>query len=188
MNVLDGFILFPLLVAFLLGLKNGIIKEVFGLVGLILAVLLSLWFTGPISVFAVEMLGMGESWAKLATGVVLFVFVILTVQLIAWVLEKIIKAAQLSFLNRALGGLFGFGKAAFLVSLLLWVLSFVEYPKQTETQSSLTYSYIRPIAPATFALLLRVIPNTEDALQREDPMKGNAPTPSDLQDTDSPFI
>ena len=188
MNVLDGFILFPLLVAFLLGLKNGIIKEVFGLIGLILAVLLSLWFTGPISVFAADMLGMDESWAKLATGVVLFVFVLLTVQLIAWVLEKIIKAAQLSFLNRALGGLFGFAKAAFLVSLLLWVLSFVEYPKQTETQSSLTYSYIRPIAPSTFALLLRVIPNTDDALQREDPMKGNAPKPSDSKDTDSPFI
>ena len=49
MNVLDGFILFPLLVALLLGLKNGIIKEVFGLLGLFLAVVISLWFTGPLS-------------------------------------------------------------------------------------------------------------------------------------------
>lgn len=188
MNVLDGFILFPLLVALLLGLKNGIIKEVFGLLGLFLAVVASLWFTGPLSIFAMDMLGMSESWAKLATGVVLFVFVILTVQLIGWILEKTIEAAQLSFINRALGGVFGLGKAAFLVSLLLWALSFVDYPDQKETQSSLTYSYVRPIAPVTFSILARLLPNTEDALQREDPSKGKKSKPFDSQEPESPFI
>ncbi|MDR9387621.1 MAG: CvpA family protein [Balneolaceae bacterium] len=188
MNVLDGFILFPLLVAFLLGLKNGIVKEVFGLLGLFLAIVLSLWFTGPLSIFAMDMLGMSESWAKLATGVILFVFVILTVQLIAWILEKTIEAAQLSFINRTLGGLFGLGKAAFLVSLLLWALSFVDVPKQTETQSSLSYSYVRPIAPVTFSFLARFIPNTEDALQREDPSKGETSGPFNDRESESPFI
>lgn len=88
---------------------------------------------------------------------VAFVFIVLVVHLVAFVVEKLIKAVALSFVNRLLGMGFGLLVTAFVISMILWPVNQVNEEKQVikpeRIEGSLFYKPLSAFAPAVFPYL-----------------------------------
>ena len=88
---------------------------------------------------------------------VAFVSIVLLVHLIAFVVEKLIKAVALNMVNRLLGMGFGLLVTAFVISMILWPVNQVNEEKQLikpeRIESSLLYRPLSAFAPAVFPYL-----------------------------------
>ena len=136
----------------LLGLWRGVIREVFALAAWIAAVVCMFLFGGR----AAQMLPMLQlsaetAWLRSLAGhalVFLTVFVVLSV--IGFVFSKLVKAVGLSFVDRALGMVFGVLRGALIVVLLVLMAGATSLPSFAWWRDSVT---AKPLA--TFAAILR---------------------------------
>ena len=141
LNGLDYLLLVPFLWAVFKGFKNGLIKEVFSL----LALILGIFITYKFSFFIEEKLD-GMFAAHYLAFVITFFAVLIGVHFVGVLVEKIIKLAVPNFLNRLFGICFGIAKWLFICSILLIMLKTVDTkqkiltPKLTE--NSLFYPYV----------------------------------------------
>jgi len=118
MTLVDGLILFILVVSAGLGLARGFAREIIGLAGLVIGLTLGAllapglggsifgWLPGP--------LGLAAAFLTV------FLATLIIAGLIGKIMTSVLKAASLSIPNRLLGGLFGLARAAaFLMALLV---------------------------------------------------------------------
>jgi membrane protein required for colicin V production len=88
---------------------------------------------------------------------VAFVSIVLLVHLVAFSVEKLIKAVALNFVNRLLGMGFGLLVTAFVISMVLWPVNKVNEAKQIikpeRIEGSLLYKPLSAFAPAVFPYL-----------------------------------
>ena len=88
---------------------------------------------------------------------VAFVSIVLVVHLVAFVVEKLIKAVALNFINRLLAMGFGLLVTAFVISMILWPVNQVNEEKQIikpeRIEGSLLYKPLSAFAPAVFPYL-----------------------------------
>lgn len=141
LNGLDYILLVPLLWAVFKGFKNGLIKEVFSLLALILGIFLTYKF----SYFVEEKLD-GVFAAHYLAFVITFFAVLLGVHFVGVLVDKVVQLAVPNFLNRLFGICFGIVKWLFICSVLLYMLKAIDTkqkiltPKLTE--NSLFYPYV----------------------------------------------
>lgn len=117
MTLADGLILFLLILSAGMGLARGFVREIVGLIGLVLAIALGALLTPGLagSVFG----WLPPPFAAMGAFVTVFLAVLFASALVGRLLTAALDAASLSFPNRVLGGLFGLVRAAcFLVALL----------------------------------------------------------------------
>lgn len=90
---------------------------------------------------------------------VAFVSIVLVVHLVAFVIEKLVKAVALSFVNRLLGMAFGLLVTAFVISMILWPVNQINAERQIikpeRIEGSLLYRPLSAFAPAVFPYLKR---------------------------------
>lgn len=105
MNWLDIILIVILAMAVFGGLKNGLIKGVLGLAGIIVGVVLA----GIYYVALAENLTFiaHEGAAKLTAFAIIFIVVLIIAAVIGIILSKIASAIMLGWLNRLLGGVLG---------------------------------------------------------------------------------
>jgi len=88
-----------------------------------------------------------------------FVSIVILVHLIAYLVEKLIKAVALNLVNRVLGMAFGLLVTAFVISMILWPVNQVNQEKQIikpeRIEGSLLYKPLSAFAPAVFPYLKR---------------------------------
>lgn len=88
---------------------------------------------------------------------VAFVFIVLLVHLLAYMVEKLVKAVALNLVNRVLGMGFGLLVTAFVISMILWPVNRVNQDKQIikpeRIEGSLLYKPLSAFAPAVFPYL-----------------------------------
>lgn len=88
---------------------------------------------------------------------VAFVSIVIVVNLVAFLVEKLVKAVALSFVNRVLGMAFGLLVTAFVLSMILWPINEVNAQKQMikpeRIEGSLLYKPLSGFAPAIFPYL-----------------------------------
>lgn len=187
MNILDAFILTPLLYAFYKGFSNGLVKEVLGIVGVLVAVFLSFAYLDSLLPWLEHVLGLSGQIARFLSGATIFLGTIFVFNLAAMLIKRLLQFAQLNILNRMMGGVFSSLKVAIVVSGLLLLLSFVSIPSERVRQESVTFPYIENVAPAAFNFISFFVPSVSDFLTRMkelDPSKALPSLPS-LPDADS---
>lgn len=157
MNFLDIIFLVPLLFALYRGFKKGLVHMIASLAALILGIL------GAIKlrpVFA----GMLDSWfnikpdhVNIIAFAVAFVLIVIVVHIIAYFVDKLIKAIALNFINRLLGMVFGVVVTAFVISMILWPINEVnkqkEIIKNERIEGSLLYKPLSSLAPSMLPFL-----------------------------------
>ncbi len=162
MNYLDGILIIFLAYAAFRGFKNGLIKEVLGIAGLILAVLLGFNLITPASEFITTQWGLdGETVPYLAFGLV-FIITLVVVSVISFVLDKIVKLVFLSVPNRIFGCVFSSLKMGIILSIALIFLSGFNFPNRDVRDASLTYPYVLSIAPLAYDAVAKIIPGVSN--------------------------
>lgn len=155
MNIIDLISLFPLLLFGIKGLQTGIIKQVFGLVGMVIAILVSLKFT---QVAISELDTISSPFLPLIAHLVIFIITLMLVHYAGQLIEKVLKIGQINFLNRFAGLLFGLLKAILLVSLVLWLLNMAHLLPPEATNNSIAYSYFINWSPLMVEGIGKIIP------------------------------
>lgn len=101
------------------GWLRGLIRELFDLAGLIVGLAVSFRLSGPLGDFLSEAFGVTPEWARIGSGVALFVIVGVVMAVAAGALTKVMRLPGLNLANRV----FGAGLAAAWGILLIVLLS-----------------------------------------------------------------
>ena len=151
MNYIDYIILGILLIGFILGYKDGLVRKIIGLLGLALGLFLGIKFSKQAGVLLAPAFNNEFYLSEIIGGVLIFLAIIF----IASVVKRLVHPADKvnKFLNQLLGGIAGVFQIIFFISALLLFLNIFEFPDQNVKDSSLLYSSVYKIIPKTIDLI-----------------------------------
>ncbi|MGD0200030.1 MAG: CvpA family protein [Bryobacteraceae bacterium] len=121
MSWLDVVLGLILLLSVIEGLKKGFAQTFIGFVAVILGIFCGLWFYGIPGGFFARFIG-PKHLANLLGFVFVFIVVVVVGAAVAALLEKLMKLARLTWLNRLLGGAFGIVRGVLVGAALVLVL------------------------------------------------------------------
>ena len=112
--------------AFLLikGVWKGFVKEVAGIIAVVLAVFISFRFHKDTAGYLVSFID--EKYATVTAYLMLFLAVYLAVMLFGNLLDKVLKSIFLGGVNRILGGVFGLLKSVLWLTLITFAYSAIK--------------------------------------------------------------
>lgn len=163
MNFLDYIIFIFLLIGFILGFKDGLVRKVIGLIGLIIATGLSFQFSGDVAVYISPLFNNETYLAEIISGVVIFFLTIALIAVIKRVVHPLDKVNK--FVNQMLGGLAGLIQLAFFVSGFLLFLNIFDYPSQADRDNSIAYYPIYNLVPKTIDLVIGQNSHAKDFIE-----------------------
>ncbi len=124
----------------IVGFWNGMVKQIFGLLGIVAGYVLGMKFYLPCSKF---LTGLHPGTAKAISFIAILLACIIVAHLIGWAVERLFSISKLGFLNRIGGGLLGFLKGCILVSIVVMVLTAFLPADHSLLRKSSTITHIR---------------------------------------------
>jgi membrane protein required for colicin V production len=143
MNATDLLLLGIIAVSTLLGLLRGFV----GVLASLLAWLLAGWAAFHFGAQLALLLAGSESPSAgmlLAGYGLCFIAVLLVVGLVGWGVRKIVKAAGLSGLDRALGGALGFARGGLVACVIVLLMGFTALPREASWRQSAVVPVLLP--------------------------------------------
>lgn len=162
MSLLDIIILLPLAYFGYKGFKNGIVKEILGIVGIILAVFLTFEYMDLLASLIRPYFSEDVTYVPFVSGLILFIGTIAIVELTAWLTKKMLEKAHLNMVNRLLGLTFSVLKISLIISGLLIIMAGFQLPDEETRSESVTYPYMLQVAPVAYNTVATIYPGAED--------------------------
>lgn len=166
MHTIDLVILVAVLIGLVRGVMTGGVRQVLSFGGILLAFIVAARTTDGLGRRLAEGLGVSEALAP----VIGFALVFLIIQGIAYglarMIEKGLEAVKLGVLDKALGGGIGVFKASLVVSLVLFLGSYIGVPRQEVRDASLFYRTVYPVLPATWEFITGNLPKVKEAAEQ----------------------
>ncbi|MBQ9386078.1 MAG: CvpA family protein [Bacteroidaceae bacterium] len=120
--VLDWIIMIVMLAGLIGGIVKGVIQQIFSLGGLILGIIVGTLLYEPFATLLLSIFRMSDQTARIVAFVIILLVVPMVCGLIGKGLSKLVHAANLGFIDRLLGGIFGLFKAVLVMGLVIMVL------------------------------------------------------------------
>jgi membrane protein required for colicin V production len=152
-NGFDMFVLVLGLVLVLLGLFRGLVRMAVGLGGLVLGIFLAIRFEERATPLVRRVVD-SELWGSMIAFVGIVVGVVLAAAVVSFVLRKLLKAANLAWVDRGLGAAVGLVGALFLSAALSIILT-AGLPRDSRL---LADSKLAPITLRLSVALVRLAP------------------------------
>lgn len=157
MNILDIIFLIPLLFALYRGFKRGMVYMIAAVVSLVLGIFGAIQFRPMFASLLDSVFTIDPMHINVIAFAVAFVSIVIVVNVVAYFVDKLIKAVALNFVNRVLGMVFGVVVTAFVISIILCPVNQVNAERQIikpkHIQGSLLYKPLSSFAPAIFPYL-----------------------------------
>lgn len=153
-NYIDIILLIVWIIAVLEGLYKGLIKQVFGILALILACYVSYHFTGFAADRIVEWFGWNGEGLRIVAFIATFILVLIGVTLLGHLLDKLLKIVLLGWLNRLTGAIFGWIKWNILLVILIYVLNLFDAMASFLPAEAFASSRLYPVVDAFSSILL----------------------------------
>ena len=128
---LDGVAILFILFLCYIGFNRGLIEELGRLIGLIIAILISMSNTKSISDKIIGIAGLDDWIIKILTFTLLFIATIVLTRLLTKMLNIAILSKNNQMMNHSLGFTFGAFKGFFIIMTILWFIALL--PKQKWT-------------------------------------------------------
>jgi len=164
MGVLDIIFIIPIVWLAYKGFSKGLIIELATLAALALGIYASLHFSYITADFLKDNFEMNQKYLGILSFIITFILVVIALNLLGKLLEKIIDLVALSFLNKAFGGFFGVLKAVIFLSFIIYFVNKFDKNRyifsSSLTTESMLYIYIEDVAP--------VIVNFYNGIDEED--------------------
>ncbi len=147
MEIIDIFILIPLLWGAFRGFVNGLIKELALLTGFALGI----WLASGFSEKLAKLMGLENDYRLIISYSILFLGTLILILYLSKLLDKVLKGLSLNWLSKIAGALFGIFKYALIISAFFFFINAAEksYPiiKKESKSKSLMYGPVSKIAP-----------------------------------------
>lgn len=145
------------------GLMKGFFRSLIGIASFVLAFFIA---TSQMETFAnvlVKLMGLPAAFAYFLSYFGLFFGVILIARMFSGTLTKAMSAISLGWFNRVLGGIFGFGFGAFLLSVIFALILLLPFSDKLlqGSEKAQVYSEITKFAPAMYSVFNKVFPNSK---------------------------
>ncbi|MFW5658225.1 MAG: CvpA family protein [Bacteroidota bacterium] len=139
------------------GFMKGFIIMAASLVALLLGIFGALEFSWMTEDFLQNSLNVTSQYVSVISFATTFILIVVVVHLIAWGLDKLVKAVALGFFNRVLGVVFGIIKMAFIISVLLVIINVINekaaFISEEQQNDSVLYRPLSDFAPTIFPYL-----------------------------------
>lgn len=162
MNTLDLLIILPIAFFAYRGFVNGFVKEVLGIIGIVLGVFLTFRYMDEAGAYIQPFFENNTVYVPFVAAFFIFIGTLIAVNILASLSSKLLEAIQLSFINRATGLAFGALKCGIIISALLLMAAGFNMPSQEVRDNSASYPYIIYLAPWAYDTVARVYPGAED--------------------------
>ena len=126
MQTIDVIICVLLVIGLINGLRDGLVKQIAGLAGVIGGLLLGRMFYTPVGEWLATAFGMSEEASRVVAFIVMLLVVPLLFSLLGWLVEKLLRAVSLNWVNRLLGGLVGILKFALFAGVIITGIEFFD--------------------------------------------------------------
>lgn len=143
--ILDLFLIVPLILFTLLGLRDGIVKKLVGIASIILGLFLGQGYMHDVGQFLVENMGTTPSSAPAMGFFWIFLFTTLVTSIVYRITSNNFKIGGIA--DRVLGAVLGFVQGALIASSLLLIMAFQGIPSRTTARDSRMYKPLVNIAP-----------------------------------------
>ncbi len=154
MNYIDIILLILLAWGLISGLKNGLVHEVASLAALILGIFGAIHFSDFTSDLLIEHFELSGRYLPIISFAITFIAIVVAVHFLAGILDKLIKAIALGFINRIFGALFGILKTAFILSILIFLLNSLNkkahFLPEEKMEGSILYKPVAGFFPFLF--------------------------------------
>lgn len=178
MNYIDYILIGVILVGFILGYKDGLVRKIIGLIGLITAIYIAVTYSEKLGEYLSPMFNDENYLAKIISGFVLFLATILAFAIIKRLIHPTDKVNK--FLNQLLGGIAGTVQIIFFASVFLLLFNILSIPKQEDIDESLLYLPIYSVIPTTIDLIVGTDFKTEGFLKDYIESKNDTEVPEEF--------
>ncbi len=155
MNYFDIIVGLLLVFALFKGFKNGLVTELASLAALILGLLGAIFFSDVTEQYLSQHLN--SSHIGLISFFVTFILIVIIVHFIAKLVNKLLEAVALGFINRILGALFSVLKYAFVISVFIAIINGIDKDSNIISEKlkkdSVLYDPVSGLAPQLFPYL-----------------------------------
>ena len=178
MNYIDYILISVVLIGFILGYKDGLVRKVIGLLGLIAAIYVAVTYSDTLGEYLSPMFNDENYLAKIISGFVLFLATILAFAIIKRLIHPTDKVNK--FLNQLLGGIAGTIQIVFFASVFLLLFNIISIPEQDDIDDSILYNPIYSVIPTTIDLIVGSDFKTEGFLKDYIESKNNTEVPEEF--------
>lgn len=145
------------------GYKKGLLMSIVGLIGFVLAIILGVYFMEPVSKWLAEHLTSLTFAFPIIAFLIVFGITISLVSTAGWILKKMMNMILLGGLDSIGGAILGIVKAAFFISLFIWLANLFDLKMSKEWSAKSEFlPYIEPMAPAVIWVLEPIVPKIGD--------------------------
>jgi membrane protein required for colicin V production len=157
LSIVDIVLLLLFVPAVIAGIRKGFIRQIAGLIALILGIWAGYHFSAFLSGKLNIWLDSISSFVNILSFAIIFAGVLIIVSIIGQFVAGIVKLALLGWLDKVLGILFAIIKTAFILSIVIYLLNSFDLlwsflPKKS-LDDSILYSLLQEIAPRLFPYL-----------------------------------
>ncbi|MFT7589059.1 MAG: membrane protein required for colicin V production, partial [Limisphaerales bacterium] len=118
------------------------------------------------SIYINNVLNIDSKFLPIVSLVIVFLVVLIGFRAISGLVENLINAVQLGFVNRIAGGVLWAGLAALLVSTLVWYLDGMGMFTDEVKLSSKTYAMLTELAPEVISGVGVLVPLIQDSFDK----------------------
>jgi membrane protein required for colicin V production len=119
MNLIDLILTVLILIAFVRGYRNGLIKEILSLLTIFLSLLIALYFSDFIKNLLIEKFQYQSNFIDIVSFVITFLLAFFGIKIATKIFDKIADILFLGWLNNILGGVFSSLKFILILSFLI---------------------------------------------------------------------
>ncbi|MCF6269521.1 MAG: CvpA family protein [Melioribacteraceae bacterium] len=152
MNYIDFIIIFILFIGFALGFRDGLIRKVIGLIGLVFGFVLALEFYKKLGLFISPIINDEIYLAEIIAWLFIFIGVIFLASILKRIIHPLDKVNR--FTNQLLGGISGTLQILFFISGFLLFLNVFNIPNNEDKELSLFYNDAYNVIPFSIDLII----------------------------------
>ena len=139
------------------GFSKGFILQLSTLAALILGIFGAIELSDFTADLLKDNFNIGTQYLHIIAFAVTFIIIVIGVHLLARLIEKLVQAVALGFINRVLGIVFGVAKVAFVISIILVLINKANdkynFLPEEKVEQSLLYEPLSQFAPMIFPYL-----------------------------------
>lgn len=163
MNLLDIIVLTALVVAFILGFKDGFIRKLIGTLGFFIAIFVSIYFSATGGEYLNTIFGDELYFSQMVAGFLIFMIIMLSTSILKRLIHPSDKVNNM--INRIIGGAVGVVQFTFFLSALFFIINIFKLPSEETKENSFTYSLIATILPTTIDYITAFSPDAKDTIK-----------------------